>query len=348
MKYTVCVSCWTFNHRDYINDALNGFSKQQTNFPFICTIVDDASTDGNQAIINSYFETNFDLTDSEFFRLEETQYHTLKCAKHKTNKNCYFAVFLLKENHYRKKSKLGYVQPFRKQCKYIALCEGDDYWTDPLKLQKQVDFMESHQSFSLYFHNVATKNALTNKICGLTNKYSNSQQISTKDIIIRGGDLCPTCSLFYRTQDLNDYPDFCKNFMTGDYPLQIYLSLKGNVYYSSDCMGVYRIFTPGSWSDKNRKNVNRKSFMRKQYKSLCYHKDLYNNFIKHFQGKHETFFKDKYLRDLTIFVLFCNVPKWMYKIPKPTGKKLWIRYYLVKSRLAFLTDWLGIDIWHIF
>ena len=150
--FLVRVSCMTFNQSNYIIDALNGFVMQQTNFPFVCTVVDDASTDGEQEVIRNYMREYFDLQDSFVAYEKDTDYGHVTFAQHKTNKNCYFAVILLKENHYsQRKSKSPYLTEWM-DTKYIALCEGDDYWTDPLKLQMQVDFLEEHEEYSLCCH----------------------------------------------------------------------------------------------------------------------------------------------------------------------------------------------------
>ena len=150
-RYLVHVSCKTFNHALYIEDAMNGFTMQETDFPFVCTIIDDASTDGEQNVIQKYIERHFDLNDKSTVRNEESDDFILAFAQHKTNKNCYFAVLYLKYNHYSiKKPKNPYIEEWM-NVKYIALCEGDDYWTHPQKLQKQVAFLESHPDYGLVY-----------------------------------------------------------------------------------------------------------------------------------------------------------------------------------------------------
>ena len=99
-KFKVTVSCMTYNQAKYITDALNGFTMQQTSFPFICTIVDDASTDGEQEVIRRYVEEYFDFSEGSVAYHKETDYAYITYAQHKTNKNCYFAVLYLKENLY--------------------------------------------------------------------------------------------------------------------------------------------------------------------------------------------------------------------------------------------------------
>lgn len=151
-RFLVCVRCFTFNHAPYITDALNGFTMQQTNFPFVCTIVDDASTDNEVEIIKEYLDNNFDLEDKSVVRKEETDDYVLIYARHKENRNCYFAVFFLKYNHHSiKKSKMSYISEWRDHVKYNAFCEGDDYWINPQKLQKQIDILESHSEYGMCF-----------------------------------------------------------------------------------------------------------------------------------------------------------------------------------------------------
>ena len=147
--WMVFVSCMTFNHASYIVDAMNGFTIQETSFPFVCAIVDDASTDGEQEVIRNYLRANFDLDDKEIVRKEETDDFSLIFARHSINKNCYFAVLFLKYNHYKKKSKLPYISEWYDNAKYRASCEGDDFWTHPNKLKKEVDYLENHDDYAM-------------------------------------------------------------------------------------------------------------------------------------------------------------------------------------------------------
>ena len=144
-KFKVCCRCSTFNQAKYITDAMNGFTMQQTSFPFVCTIVDDASTDGEQEVIKQYVEDNFDFSEGSAAFNKETDYAFITYAQHKTNKNCYFAVLYLKENHYsQKKDKCPYLKEWRDGVEYMAICEGDDYWIDSMKIQIQIDYMDNH------------------------------------------------------------------------------------------------------------------------------------------------------------------------------------------------------------
>lgn len=151
-KFMVRVSCMTFNHVNYITDTMNGFTMQQTDFPFVCCIMDDASTDGEQEVIKKYLQEHFDLENKSVVRNEETDNYRLTYARHKTNENCYFAVFYLKYNHHCKnKDKSSYIDSWNNNAKYLALCEGDDYWTNPQKLQKQYEALETYPECNICF-----------------------------------------------------------------------------------------------------------------------------------------------------------------------------------------------------
>lgn len=151
LEFRVCVKCMTYNHERFITDALYGFVAQNTTFPVVYTIVDDASTDGNVSEIKKFLDANFDLKEAGVAYEKDTDYGHISFARHKNNKNCFFAIVCLKENHHRqKKKKAPYIQEWM-NTEFIAICEGDDYWKDSLKLQKQVDFLESHQEYGLCY-----------------------------------------------------------------------------------------------------------------------------------------------------------------------------------------------------
>jgi glycosyltransferase involved in cell wall biosynthesis len=128
---------------------MDGFCMQQMQSPFVCLIMDDASTDGEPEVIKQYLH---DFFDTEWTK-ETDDYH-LMFAHHKDNKNCYFAVYLLKYNHYRiNKPRLNYYREVISEPDYVAMCEGDDYWTDEHKLQKQADVLDAHPQATLVYTN---------------------------------------------------------------------------------------------------------------------------------------------------------------------------------------------------
>ena len=158
--YKVCVWCNTYNQTSYIKDTMDGFCIQQTSFPFVCLIMDDASTDGEPEVIKQYLNDHF---DTEWTK--ETEDYHLTLARHQENKNCYFAVYLLKYNHYSiKKPRLKYYRELTDEIDYVALCEGDDYWTDAHKLQKQADALDANPQATLVYTNFQTIDSEGNPI----------------------------------------------------------------------------------------------------------------------------------------------------------------------------------------
>ena len=154
-EYTLLVWCATFNHSKYIEDTLNGFAMQQTDFPFVCLVMDDASTDGEQEVIKVWMERECDMSRAETIDIPTS---VVIIVPHKTNLSCTFAFYLLKQNLYGTGKKIYYLNPWREKCIYEAICEGDDYWIDPLKLQKQVCFLDEHEDYGLIHTNYKLSN----------------------------------------------------------------------------------------------------------------------------------------------------------------------------------------------
>ena len=244
----VAIHCLTYNHEHFIEDALNGFIMQQVDFPFAAILVDDASTDKEPELLWNFI--NNQLTSNKI-KKEETEDYIKIVAPHKSNQNCIFVIILLKYNHYNiKKSKIPYIKEWQNSAQYIALCEGDDYWTDPLKLQKQVDFLDAHPDYTMTCHRIKCFSESKQKFVREDYCYKNSQDIRVKDIIYRTGIFIPTCSIVYRKEVKVNYPNYCIKCLVGDYPLQIMCAMNGKTYYFNDLMGVYRINVPNSWTSR--------------------------------------------------------------------------------------------------
>lgn len=249
-RYKVFTSCASFNHEAFIEDAMNGFVMQQTNFPVVYCIIDDASTDNNAKVIESYIRRHFTFDVADAYEKDEKYGHVI-FARHSSNENCWFAVVLLKENHYsQRKSKEPYFINWRNNATYHAICEGDDYWTDPLKLQKQVEILENNPDCTMVCHRTHRYSETKKKMTGEQYCLSKNGWLNPVDVINRGGLYINTCSIIYRLSIRKDYPDYCRKCLVGDHPLQIYCSLKGKVYYFDEIMGVYRVDNPSSFSGK--------------------------------------------------------------------------------------------------
>ena len=220
MKVTVI--CLAYNHEAYIRDALEGFVRQQTDFPFEVLVHDDASTDGTAAIIREYAARYPGLIRPVFEQ----------------------------ENQYSK----GVVIPRDIlfpliQGQYVALCEGDDYWTDPLKLSKQVAALEAHPEVDLCAHRAQKER--DGRVYGFQGPGGRTRVIPAARVIWEGGYFVATCSLLCRREAyLMDSPFRRSLFI--DYTLQIQGSLRGGLLYMKDCMAVHRRGVPHSWTARHQ------------------------------------------------------------------------------------------------
>ncbi len=248
--FKVRIQCMTYNQAPYIEDAMNGFCIQQTDFPFLAVVVDDASTDGEQDVIKNYLVEHFDNEALDLPTPDETDEYVRMFARHKENKNCYFLVMFLKYNHYSiKKAKLVSVADLIRPIPYIALCEGDDYWTDPRKLQRQVDFLEGHEDVCVCFHRVNVVVPNESKMIEDYHVIDVPGESSMIDLA-KIGNYIPTNSAVYRN-DRRVHADI-KRFGTnpiGDYLLWMMCAQYGKIYKMSDNMAVYR-YGVGSWQTK--------------------------------------------------------------------------------------------------
>ena len=241
--YMVRTGCLTYNHERFILDTMNGFVLQKTTFPVVYTVVDDASTDKTPEVLRQFMNAYFDLHEADVAYEKDTEYGHVTFARHKTNKNCYFAIIYLRENHFsQKKSKAIYLTEWM-DTKYVALCEGDDYWTDPLKLQKQVDFLEGHPEFSMCFHGAEVKveNSPSSEQKNGTNysRIENREYVSTEFV---SGWLVPTASIVFRPEYVNQFEvKHPEKLVFGDIVLVLKCSHTGKVFGMSDMMSVYRI-----------------------------------------------------------------------------------------------------------
>lgn len=207
----VSICCLVYNHEPFLRECFEGFVMQKTTFPIEILVHDDASTDHSADIIREYTAKYPDL----------------------------FKPIYQTENQYSKGVKVSATFQFpRAKGKYIALCEGDDYWTDPYKLQKQVDFLESHPEYSFCAHNAM--------ICyanGCERKFFNpllESEVYTICDIIEKDWFIPTASILFRVNVWAER-ESNKRFANGDYYLQLLLLCKGEkMYYSNQVMSVYR------------------------------------------------------------------------------------------------------------
>lgn len=225
----VSIICNAYNHERYIRDALEGFVMQKTDFAYEVLIHDDASTDKTADIIREY----------------EAKYPDIIKPIYQT------------ENQYSKGVYITMVhQHPRAQGKYIAFCEGDDYWTDPCKLQKQVDAMEQHPDIDMCAHGAVRVRADNGHIIDYVRPSKKDTILSPQDVILGKGGYIAHASLLYRKSLYDTVPKFVK--MSGlDYFIHINGSLRGGLLFLSDCMSTYRWMAVGSWNSSMSANADR-------------------------------------------------------------------------------------------
>jgi len=227
MECLVSISCITYNHVHYIAQAIDGFLMQKTAFPFEVLVHDDASTDGTADIIREYERKHPDLI---------------------------FPIFQA-ENQYSKGIRgmsVRFNSP-RARGKYIALCEGDDYWTDPLKLQKQVDFLEANPEYTLCCGAYQTLNASTGEL-NVVNLYDRIKRNNYLASSFNGASfgleemehtwLVATHTVLYLKDALQEFATKDYRY-SRDINLYYHIVKTGKAFYLNDMLGVYRIHDGG-------------------------------------------------------------------------------------------------------
>lgn len=289
--FLVRVNCMTYNQSSYIEDAMNGFCIQQTNFPFLCVIVDDASTDGEPEVIMKYLDDNFDRIIIELSTEDETDEYIRIFARHKENNNCFFCVLLLKYNHSSaKKAKLTNIEGLINPIKYIALCEGDDYWTDPLKLQKQVEFLDANEDYVLSFHDAKIVDADKNIIAEskIERYYTREMCRDWSEYELMCGYAPPTPTVIYRSDTYRKVlsersKHSAKNIVNGDTVVASIIGKYGKAKFHDDIANsVCRVHSGGVWQNKsdlykNQSHYNLYTFLQRIHKRNKYVNEHMNN-----------------------------------------------------------------------
>lgn len=214
----VSINCVTYNHESYIEKTIEGFLMQKTNFEFEIIIGEDCSTDRTREIIHSYMERypkRINLITSE--------------SNVGSGQNS-MRVFAASSG------------------KYIALCEGDDYWVDENKLQKQIDLMESMPSCSMCIHAATVIDETGVPTGDNIQPYLENRISSIEDIIFKGGGFCHTGSIVFKRSLLEEIPSFLSQAHVGDYALQLWCASKGEVHYINEVMSAYRTGAKDSWT----------------------------------------------------------------------------------------------------
>jgi glycosyltransferase involved in cell wall biosynthesis len=216
----VSVAMVTYNHEAFITQAIESVLMQQTDFDFELVIGEDCSTDGTRAIVHAYGEGHPDR---------------IRPLLSERNQGAH-ANFVASLNACRGS--------------YIALLEGDDYWTSPEKLQRQVEFLDSHSHYSICFHNATEY--YEDRIRESWNYCPQGlkETLTLKDLLL--GNFMPTSSVMFRKGLFEDFPDWYFHLRFGDWPLHVFNAQHGNIRYLNRVMGVHRNHPGGIWSARDR------------------------------------------------------------------------------------------------
>jgi glycosyltransferase involved in cell wall biosynthesis len=225
----------TYNHEDYIEEAIHGVLKQKTSFELELVISNDNSPDATHEIIQR-------------IRQEHPKGDCIKYIRHTEN------IGIMPNSMHNLRHCTG---------DYIAFCEGDDSWTDGLKLQIQINEMQQHPQCDISFHPAIIFSGHSNTDCILGFQSTKTRIYSASDIIMGGGDFCPTASLLLRRSVLETLPQFLNNAPVGDYFLQVLGSIRGGALYLNRVMCKYRRNTPFSWSSEMKSIKSKTVFFHK-------------------------------------------------------------------------------------
>jgi len=310
----VSVVCLAYNHEKYIAQALDGFLAQKTSFAYEVVVHDDASTDRTQEIIRDYASRYPDI----------------------------IKPILQSENQFSKKVKIHktFTVPQVKG-KYVALCEGDDFWNDSLKLQKQFDILEASEDCTMcvhYVQEVYEDGSVAPK--GRPSIPMEEGKIGIQDFLnIQRKYPFQTSSFFMRSdlwKQFNiDPPEFRKVADVGDEPMLLYMVAHGSLYYLPTRMSSYRIMSQGSWSEKQRRNPQQRiRHFQCMYNMMCAFDEYTNHEYEcyllkakctmlRYEGKYKEILKKEnraYLKDLSfpkrLYICLCAIFPFVSKIIK--------------------------------
>lgn len=259
----VTIHCLTYNHEPYICQCLEGVVMQKTNFKFEAIVHDDASTDKTVEIIRRFAE--------KYPEIIKPIYET--------------------ENQYSKGAEsLSRIINEHTHGKYVAICEGDDYWIDSLKLQKQVDFLESNPDYGIVCGKAKCFIQQKQKFLPLT---LGSNKVSFNEMLLNNS-VC-TLTTMYRRCLFNKYlieiqPN-SKKWLMGDYPLWIWMAYNSKIKFFDEIFAVYRVLQE---SASNTSDVNRCINFQKSVKEIkiffydlyvrnndIYLKNIYDNYFSY-------------------------------------------------------------------
>lgn len=277
MTPTVSICLITYNHDRFVADALKGILEQQVDFPCELLIADDASTDETRGVIDGILSAS----DTKF------KIRKLYAEKNSGMSQNFFGCI---------SSANG---------KYIALCEGDDYWIDKNKLNKQISIMEANENISICFHRCEERDELGVNYLDITPAFTKS--IFTHEELAKNNFIYTLSSFSRNYKTL--IPDWVFDLPAVDYPFHLLVSKYGNIHFLNEVLGVYRKHQAGVWSPKsyqekiwltiNKLLVPLVDYEIKQDLKNCLKENITNNVYRYFISSIDTDNKDEFLQMLS-------------------------------------------------
>lgn len=292
-KPVVSICCITYNHELYIEDALEGFLIQETEFPFEIVIHDDASTDHTADIIRKY--------EAKYPNLIKPIYQT--------------------ENQYSKGSRIFPIISPHCKGEYIAICEGDDYWLSKNKITKQYLYLKKNPNVSLCFHKTNTVDAHKINLNVPTTHFSHGDSFTTIDIIKQWFIHTNTIMLPKKYVEIidNSLFDGIKNL---DWLIHLICSLQGEIHYISGIESSYRKHTTSLSYVIGKDKINRAINLILLFDRF----DVYSKFKfnKEIASKKVFFLEElidyKMKEQMMFFYYFVHPVKFLLKLNNKFGK----------------------------
>ncbi|SFD72812.1 glycosyltransferase family 2 protein [Flavobacterium phragmitis] len=294
-KISVCMI--TYGHEKFIEEAINGVLMQETDFEIELLLFNDSSPDDTDQVIQSVIKNHKRGSWIKYI---------------KQNKN------------------IGMIPNFLQaleacQKDYIALCEGDDYWTDPYKLQKQVNFLEENPDFSICFHNVTELNTFNLSKQNVIPNTIDDLIYDIQDYILN--NKTATCSIVLRRESLGILPNWFRKSPFGDLALVLWIMYNSNKkgYVLKDNMGVYRIHEKGIHGNFHKSN---KGLIKAYWQHIQFTKLISKEFLveKEYQ-------KSALIKMLNVYRLLANLYKANNDKLNFVKVSFWIEYYKLKIYL---------------
>jgi glycosyltransferase involved in cell wall biosynthesis len=286
MEPLVDVNIAVYNHAPYLERTLEGVLNQKTNFRFRVLVGDDCSTDGSIEILQEY--------EKKYPDLVEVIYQKKNIGLLSSERN---GIILLRKS----------------TAKYIALLDGDDYWIDSFKLQKQVEFLEENPEFAICFHQA--KIEYDDEPDRLAYSNSKSQQEVTTFSDLARGEYIYTSTCVFRNGDFRRYPERFNCYLN-NYTIDLHNAQFGKIKYMKEVMSVYRVHKGGIWS------------MTPREITLENQLSTYKFYVRYFDKKYEDIFLN-HLRKMTTELI-------VIKMKNKDSRRFW-KYLFDYAKFNFIS-----------